>query len=610
MDEVEASDMSGDEEYSDSGQGAMIMATVIHKALENKKKGLQKDYDWIVHQLSQDNMDAQIFYRWLKSLRYCTTDINHKCESLVNATLKIKWIDREESLVDLYIGWLADLVTVHTSFYLDPCLRMLINHFMSSNDSRELTVGENQSFDIFGNKQVHRAMQTVLHLVPSSQTRLLPILTHYFPSEYKPLDQYVYYVSNLLRLTVYAPGLRSQILELTVHKLVKVDVEVSRDSINKINQIFADDEMQFDVDLEMNDSNSADKLAVLPGDLQQIANLADKLDLSMSIFLSYVSIICYQQGKFDQSAASLLFTDLLTAFDTIILPTHDICHIQFYLFVTCSYDEEFVKQMLHLCWNKFEDTNVPAVLRQTSVAYIASFVARAKFVPLRIINTCIEIFCTWIHRYLDEHGNCTTADIDTHCLFYSACQCLFYMIVFKHENLMADEEGKKLLNRGGLQRIVTSKLNPLRFCMPILIKFFAAITSEHELVYCYTIIESNKREQLPTALFGGDKQLTRDINNQLDTFFPFDPYLLSRSAKTIEPLYQSWDDNLNSNAACTKNQQEENEDDDDYLSSDALSPYDCMNSFSPGFGISPARAMMQNYYRARSHSNSMNDDKF
>lgn len=36
MDEEETVEMSGDEEYSD--QGAMMMATVIHKALENKKK--------------------------------------------------------------------------------------------------------------------------------------------------------------------------------------------------------------------------------------------------------------------------------------------------------------------------------------------------------------------------------------------------------------------------------------------------------------------------------------------------------------------------------------------------------------------------------------------
>ena len=36
MDEEETLEMSGEEEYSE--QGAMMMATVIHRALENKKK--------------------------------------------------------------------------------------------------------------------------------------------------------------------------------------------------------------------------------------------------------------------------------------------------------------------------------------------------------------------------------------------------------------------------------------------------------------------------------------------------------------------------------------------------------------------------------------------
>ncbi|CDQ95422.1 unnamed protein product, partial [Oncorhynchus mykiss] len=39
---------------------------------------------------------------------------------------------------------------------------------------------------------------------------------------------------------------------------------------------------------------------------------------------------------------------------------------------------------------------------------------------------------------------------------------------------------------------------------------------------------------------GGDCVSTN--TNPLDSFFPFDPYVLKRSSKLIEPLYQVWEE--------------------------------------------------------------------
>jgi len=41
---------------------------------------------------------------------------------------------------------------------------------------------------------------------------------------------------------------------------------------------------------------------------------------------------------------------------------------------------------------------------------------------------------------------------------------------------------------------------------------------------------------LPSTVSGGLK----DKKNMLDSFFPFDPYLLKKSSKFIEPIYQQW----------------------------------------------------------------------
>ena len=52
---------------------------------------------------------------------------------------------------------------------------------------------------------------------------------------------------------------------------------------------------------------------------------------------------------------------------------------------------------------------------------------------------------------------------------------------------------------------------------------------QHELVFCYTIIEQNNRMMLPVATpTSNHVVLNLSFMNQLDSFFPFDPYLLRR----------------------------------------------------------------------------------
>ncbi|TSQ23947.1 RNA polymerase I-specific transcription initiation factor RRN3 [Bagarius yarrelli] len=66
--------------------------------------------------------------------------------------------------------------------------------------------------------------------------------------------------------------------------------------------------------------------------------------------------------------------------------------------------------------------------------------------------------------------------------------------------------------------------------------------AKYQVVFCYTIIERNNRTMLPVVRtsVGGDSVATN--TNPLDTFFPFDPYLLKRSGQYIDSLYQVWEE--------------------------------------------------------------------
>jgi hypothetical protein len=125
------------------------------------------------------------------------------------------------------------------------------------------------------------------------------------------------------------------------------------------------------------------------------------------------------------------------------------------------------------------------------------------------------------------------------------------------------QEGKAWLDQLGLDTIIQSRLNPLKVCIPERSLFWCAracllilsllvwthpqlcastVVTEFLkiagdlcglLPSCRAVLERNKRIVLPTKSVYGNA-------NQLDSFFPFDPYLLRHSSKHISSVYQTW----------------------------------------------------------------------
>ncbi|XP_070778906.1 RNA polymerase I-specific transcription initiation factor RRN3-like [Enoplosus armatus] len=90
--------------------------------------------------------------------------------------------------------------------------------------------------------------------------------------------------------------------------------------------------------------------------------------------------------------------------------------------------------------------------------------------------------------------------------------------------------------------------------------------TKYQVVFCYTIIERNNCHVLPVvrSSAGGDSVTTN--TNPLDSFFPFDPYLLKRSGQLIEPLHQVWEELADTELLPAKSgQQCSREDEDDFL---------------------------------------------
>lgn len=77
-----------------------------------------------------------------------------------------------------------------------------------------------------------------------------------------------------------------------------------------------------------------------------------------------------------------LYKDILTTFDKVILPTYNTHHVQFIMFILCSYKNTLAEAYLNYLWKKVCNPNIASVIRQSSINYIVSFIARATFVSV------------------------------------------------------------------------------------------------------------------------------------------------------------------------------------------------------------------------------------
>uniref|UniRef100_A0A8C2XT67 RRN3 homolog, RNA polymerase I transcription factor n=1 Tax=Cyclopterus lumpus TaxID=8103 RepID=A0A8C2XT67_CYCLU len=511
--------------------------TVV-ETLAKHKLGDSRDYELLKHQLADPEIkDAQII-NWLQEFRSCVTQLTKDHEQLIYTILRVPWVGRSPAVVEEYMVFLSNLVSAQT-VYLCACLKMVVSHFTPS-----------RNFN-----QCHQALQLI--------TRYLCFVDCCSLQEC--------YAHNLLRVTMYIPSLRRDVLEVIIGKMLKLDVSAARSDIEEAEENAAlsqraevrPEEGLFDMDEDM----SAD----VPCRAAVMAHpVADRLDTLMAVMMAYIKDACHVDGSLHVERTKDLYRDVLNVFDKLILPTHASAHVQYTLFYLCSFRVALAEAFLDHLWKILQSPSQPAVLRQAAAGYLGSFLARAKFIPVTV-RACLDLLLSWIHCYIDSQdssGRQACCDISLHGPFYTACQAVFYTLIFRHRAMLENnmKKGLEYLQSLNLERVVMCQLNPLKVCLPSVTSMFAAITRTYQVVFCYTIIERNNRHVLPVvrSSAGGDSVTTN--TNPLDSFFPFDPYLLKRSVQLIEPLYQVWEELADTELLPTKaGQQGSREDEDDFL---------------------------------------------
>ncbi|KAL0740513.1 hypothetical protein Bca4012_082026 [Brassica carinata] len=515
----------GNVEFSDT----YTMLTV-RNALASVQNGESELYDELVQsmQISKGSdhavwADLVTILNALSGSVACIDITHHR--KLLSSVFGMSLWDLKPHVMDALVGLLISLAAT-SGKYLDSCLNMLIGHFVPPRwviDRLSQRRVIDQKFEVLS--RVHEALLKISLLVPLAPSRLLPMLAQQMPKMNKKDNVVVMYVENLFKLESSPIGQvgGSMIFMMVMERLRDLDLEIDWDDI------LQDDSSRGMFDMELEDVDTMNDGEELPvGSLNQNTSggnvVFESLDKLMVISFDHLES-CNLDGRLDQ-----VFEKLFVSFENFILNTYKSKVSQFLMFYACSLDPEnsgvkFASKLLDI----FLSSNKPRPTRMSAVAYLASYLARGKFIPVSYVATMLK-------RLVDECADyCRTCHEDVrpeaHQIFYSGCQAIMYVLCFRMRSILDVPLFRSQLIP--LELILMHKLNPLMVCLPsVVAEFLKQAKAGGMFVVSDAFIFDDLLESELSRAFGGCERL--------DTFFPFDPCLLKSSNSYISPNFIYW----------------------------------------------------------------------
>jgi RNA polymerase I-specific transcription initiation factor RRN3 len=552
----------------------------------NQVTNSKYEYDYFLAQLKQKQNNGEFMLKVINDLKQCVHFLDPTLfENLVYSLFfdfKFYSHVNNVNLLNSYKDFITDLISAYTQ-YIYKCLTFLIKLFLTTKNTDPAIKDEDLSrlYEFS-----HCLILNLIKIAPSCKTHVVKLADTLAPYMIKDTCIQEAYVRNLLKLANNLPELRLQMLEICVQKMLKIDVNAPRDQIVSCE---IEDDIEEDIEIQKEEEKPIMKHP-----------FADRLDFMMLRLFEFINDRCKKNEELDWNECKSVYKDLLFTFDKYILSTYGSSHVQFLLFYTCSFRTNLSEGFLDYLWKKFSNPNTCPITRQLCTYYIGSFLSRANYIPLNTITASMHLMCTWLLNYIDKvDASKSYPSIDLHRTFYALSQTVFYIFIFRHRELIATSSNKSIdmVKSWKFSSIISSKMNPLRYCLPTITKKFASLARLYQLAYCYSIIDNNNRLTLPslsdatslmsqnnhnsglrkffnsTSIDSSFSNTTSTVDNSqsknlihqdnpLDSFFPFDPYLLTRSKIFIQNFYQDY------NSIDDEQEEEDDEEEDEMMSED------------------------------------------
>lgn len=575
----------------------------VREALEEHRRGNDGPYDTLKELFSNDRqrylppvagedddtLKPQELRAYVMALTSCMPMLKDKeCNGLVKTVLQCSWLGRDDEFLRVYTYFLAALISAQGT-YLLPVLSMMVDNFKLSRPSGWAVA----DFPDVGREtmrsRLHRSLRHLLQIFPSAVSVLESLLGAKFPFPDDSLRTHMAYVYNMLRVQEYAPELREEVLDLVLDRVVKLDAQMQLDledvdddvtaavmySLHDDNSTRdptqwedggddADDDDDSDADsVDSDDADHDEEAARLKG----IKDNIEKMDAMLDTLFAYHSVLITPNPGSDRAYGA--FTTILREFEHLVLPTYKSRHTQFLTFHFAQMHERltdaFCGQMIQVAF----DQNTPAVVRQSCIAYLASFVARGAHVPRKDVQEIFELIVVHMNQYRDRHeASCRGPDIKRFGIFYTLAQAAMYIFCFRWQELVVSvpelvdpDDPTSYLGQDDLEWYgntrhdltvhIFGKFNPLKVCAPVIVDEFAKLAHRLNFAYVYPLIEANKRLRLTQYMTtsyatggalrdAGVDSSGDESTHQLDPYFPFDPYQLPVSKRWLDGDYVHW----------------------------------------------------------------------
>ncbi|CAF0776909.1 unnamed protein product [Rotaria sp. Silwood1] len=503
----------------------------IKEALNQFNRGQKYLYNTLTTTIKENQTNDVWFIHLLDELRDNVDLFENTNEQFLDfLQLQIDWIKLSKTVLDTFGAFQINLISCNTK-HAQRYLSFLFTIF---------TIPEISTNRLPLHDFAHETLQHLVLIVPLASTLLCPIAEQHFPFMTKEINVQITYVKNLLRSLSYLSIQRSRFLEIILSKLLRLDVHASRQDIIRVENSNIETELVFSLEqLDTNDNNTKGMK------LDQ----ADKLDCLMYVMFEYIISICIENGTVNYEQTKSLFRDLLSIFNKILLPTHDSSHVQFLIFYICSFHTDFSDEFMNNCWKTFVSPSVSMTFRQASICYLCSLIARAKYISIRSVLNITQLMVDWLHAYVSTTETTSgNSNPNRHLPFYAICQAVLYIFIYRHQEIARLPDGIETVLGWRIGRIISSELNPLKYSLPAITHRFAQLARNYQIVFCYSIIETNNRYTLPETFSTNDYLNGNLPSNILYSYFPFDPYVLKRSLIFIQTIYNDYrDENDESN---------------------------------------------------------------
>lgn len=270
---------------------------------------------------------------------------------------------------------------------------------------------------------IHAGIRAVSLHVPMSTTMLFDELKANFPHKRFSTSMLSEFILHSLRICDYIPRIRDKILDHIVQRCLEIDVEIVIEESGEVRiqreatsteddgAPMPSEESLLDTSLaqqsvQTNSTHHVHHAAEASRIPQEVQESADKLDTMLQLVVQYVhrklTLDAQSKPTGNNSNTSLLdfLPMLLKIFEKRLLVTHRSKFVQFVFFFATSQDslfaEHFTKRLLVIA----QDLQAPSSVRVSATMYLASFVSRAEFLSLELVQDTVQRMLDWCLAYV------------------------------------------------------------------------------------------------------------------------------------------------------------------------------------------------------------------